>query len=288
MTRYYALTLCWLFCLFPFLVEGQIALPRISPASRVQQMIGLTEVEVAYSRPGKRSRELLGELIPYGEIWRLGANESTNFTVSQDILVNGDSLAAGTYALYALPQKEKFQLIFHADTSLWGDGRESYDPTKDVLRVETPVYFEEFEVENFRIDFQDLHHDRSKMVLAWGNFRVACELSVFTDAYVMQDIEKQMWTNPTAETYYQSARYLQEQGKDQVNALRYLDMAEIIGGPTFYIYRIRALILAQQEKYEEAIEAAEASKLLAEEQGDIEFVRLNRRSIRLWRRLIRN
>lgn len=288
MKRHYLFICCFVLWLSPLLASGQIALPRISPASTIEQTIGLTDVRVTYSRPSKRGRELLGELIPYGELWRLGANETTTFTVSQEILVNGDSLAAGTYALFALPEKDRFQLIFHADTTLWDNEDIVYDESKDVLRLELPIYFEELNVENFRIDFQDLHHDRGQMVLAWGNFRAACELTVFTDQFVMQDIEKQMWTNPTAETYYQSARYLQEQGKNQEDALRYLDMAEIIGGPTLYIYRIRSLILAQQEKYEEAIEVAEASKLLAEEEGNNEFVRLNRRAIRLWRRMIKN
>lgn len=269
-------------------MHSQIALPRISPPSKVQQTIGLTEFEVSYSRPGKRGRELLGELIPFDEVWRLGANESTKLKLSQDILVNGDTLAAGTYAMLAIPQKDQFTIIFNADTTLWGNEEVVYQEAKDVLRVQSPIYYEEFVVENFRIDFQDLHHDFGQMVLAWGNFRVALALTVFTDAYVMQDIEKQMWTNPTAETYYQSARYLQEQGKDQADALRYLDKAEIIGGPSLFIYRIRSLVLAQQERYEEAIEAAEASKLLAQEEGNNEFVRLNRRAIRLWRKMIRN
>lgn len=269
-------------------MQAQIALPRISPSSTIKQTIGLTDFEVEYSRPGKRGRELLGELIPYGRIWRVGANESTKFTVSGDVLVNGDTLKAGTYALYAFPEKEEWEVVFHADTSHWGDGRTAYDFSKDVLRVKSKVYFEENEVENFRIDFQGLNHDSGKMVWAWGNFRLACDITVFTDDFVMNDITRQIWMNPTADTYYQSARYLQEQGKDQEDALRYLDMAEIIGGPKYYVYRVRALVLAQLERYEEAIQAAEASKLLADEEDKDEFVRLNRRSIREWRRFLRN
>ena len=277
-----------LFLTAPLFVNGQIDLPRISPNSTIAQTIGLTDVEVSYSRPSKRGRQLLGELIPYGQVWRLGANESTKFRTSQVLLVNGDSLEAGTYALYAVPEEDAFQIIFHADTTVSGNEDENYDPQQIVLTVESPVYYERFNVENFRIDFQELQHDRATMVIAWGEFRVACELTVFTDAFVMKDIEKQIWTNPTAKTYYQSARYLQEQGKDQENALRYLDKAEIIGGPTLYIYRVRSLVLAQQNKFIEAIEAAEASKSLAQDEGNDEFVRLNRRSIRLWRKEIRN
>lgn len=269
-------------------LKAQIALPRISPASQIKQTVGLTDFEVSYSRPGRRGRELLGELIPYDEVWRLGANESTKIKVSQDILVNGDSLASGTYAMLAIPRKDAFTIIFNSDTTLWGDEEVVYQESEDVLRVESPLYHEDFLVENFRIDFQNLRHDRGQLVLAWGNFRVALDLTVFTDDYVMRDIEKQMWTNPTSETYYQSARYLQEQGKDQEDALRYLDKAEILGGPSLYIYRIRSLVLAQQERFEEAIEAAEASKLLAQEEGNTEFVRLNRRAIRLWRRIVKD
>jgi len=272
----------------PALIQAQIALPRISPNSKIEQTIGLTDITLEYSRPGKRGRELLGALIPYGRIWRVGANESTNFGISNDVLINGDTLKAGVYALYAFPEKEEWKIVFHKDTSLWGDGRTSYDENLDVLRVISQPYFEEEEVENFRIDFQDLTHNSGQMVWAWGKFRVACKIEVFTDQFVMNDIEHQTWTNPTAMTYYESARYLQEQGKDQEMALMYLDKAEIIGGPKYYVYRVRALVLAQLERYEEAIRAAESSKLLAEEDGKDEFVSLNERSIKYWRKKIRN
>ena len=275
-------------CLFSILVQAQIALPRISPASKIHQTIGLTDFEIDYSRPGRRGRTLLGEIIPFGRIWRVGANESTKFSVSQTILVNGDTLEAGIYALYAFPEKEEWEVVFHADTSHWGDGRTAYDSTMDVLRVKATPYAEEHDVENFRIDFQDLTHNSGKMIWAWGTFRIAIELVVLTDDFVMNDIKKQIWTNPTSLTYYESARYLQEQHKEQEAALRYLDRAEIIGGPKYYIYRVRALVLAQLERYEEAIRAAEASKLLAEEEGKDEFVRLNNKSIKDWRLLIQN
>lgn len=278
-------TICALQC---FGTIAQIDLPRISPDARIEQTIGLTKFSINYSRPGKRGRNILGEIIPMERIWRVGANESTKFRVSEDILVNGRKLLAGTYALYAFPHDEEWEVVFHKDTTHWGDGRNDYDPKNDQLRVKGTLDFTDEIVENFRIDFQNLTHNSGQMVWLWDTFKITCEIEVFTDRHVMADIQKQIKENPTRDTYYQSARYLQEQGKDQEDALSYLDMAEIIGGPTYYIYRVRALVLSQLKRYEEAIQSAEESKVLAQLEGKDEFVRLNENSIEDWKAIIRN
>ena len=108
------MTICAFQCFGAF---AQIDLPRISPDSRLEQTIGLTKFSISYSRPGKRERQILGEIIPMERIWRVGANESTKFRVSEDILVNGVELPAGTYALYAFPHKEEWEVVFHKDTT---------------------------------------------------------------------------------------------------------------------------------------------------------------------------
>lgn len=273
-----------LFFLLSWQVRAQITMPRISPGSNIQQAIGLTEFEVDYSRPAKRGRILVNGLIPNGRIWRVGANESTKFKVSHDILVNGNLLKAGVYALYAFPDKENWEIVFHSDTSHWGDGRDAYDPSKDALRVASNIYYEHDEVENFRIDFQNLDHNSGTMVWAWGTFRICVEFTVFTDDYVMKDIEKQVFNNPNALTFYQAARYFQEQEKESELALEYLDKAESIEGATYYIYRVRALILAKLEHYEKAIKSAQTSKELAHREGKDEFVRLNEGYIQEWKK----
>lgn len=273
------------FLLVPIVVQAQISQPRISPASTITQTIGLTNFEVDYSRPGMRGRQLLGELIPYGRIWRVGANESTKLKISHDILVNGEFLKSGVYALYAFPEIDAWEVVFHSDTSHWGDGCTNYNPEDDALRVISIPYFEENVVENFRIDFQDLDHNSGKMVWAWGLFRIAVDLTVFTDESVMLDIEQQVINNPTALTFYQSARYFQEQEKEQEKALIYLDKAEELEGPKYYIYRVRALVLAHLSRFEEAIRSAEISKSLADSEGKDEFVRLNEGYIKEWTQL---
>jgi tetratricopeptide (TPR) repeat protein len=272
----------------PFRTQAQINIPRICPSSTIQQTIGLTDFEVDYSRPAKRGRVLVNGLIPYGRIWRVGANESTKFKVSHDILVNGDTLKAGVYALYAFPDKEKWDIVFHSDTSHWGDGRDAYDPSKDALRVTSNMYYENDNVENFRIDFQNLDHNSGTMVWAWGTFRISVECTVFTDDYVMKDIEKQVLENPNALTFYQAARYFQEQEKESELALEYLDEAESIEGATYYIYRVRALVLAKLEEYEKAIQSAQTSKELAQKEGKDEFVRLNEGYILEWKKQLRS
>ena len=127
----------WLviFCMSTFaMVDAQINPPLVSPRSIIQQYIGLIEVTVDYSRPGKRGRQVMGNLVPYGRIWRVGANESTKITFSDDVKVAGHHIPKGTYALYAFPYEKEWIIIIHKNTQHWGDGRNEYNEKEDLVR----------------------------------------------------------------------------------------------------------------------------------------------------------
>ena len=102
---------------------GQIEHPKASPLAKLQQDIGFTTLEVVYSRPAARGRTIFGDLVPYGRIWRVGANASTKFTTNTSITIDGNELQAGTYALYAFPNESRWEVVIHNNTEHWGDGR---------------------------------------------------------------------------------------------------------------------------------------------------------------------
>lgn len=266
-------------------VHSQLIHPKASPFTKIQQDIGLTTVLVEYSRPAVRGRQLFGQLVPYGRIWRVGANESTKITVNSDIEVMGNTLPPGTYALYAFPEEFLWEVVFHKNTSHWGDGRTEYDPSEDAFRVRIKPEENSEWHENFLISFDSISHNAAVMQWKWGNTIVSIPISVNTQKEMMQAIEKSLDGDPSAQTYYEAARYLQEEGMESARALHYLDKAIALGGDTYYFYRVKSLVEASMKNYQDAIRSAQRSLLLAREEGKDEFVRMNQENIAKWKKL---
>ncbi len=267
-----------------FVGNAQLAHPRASPYQEVVQEVGLSRVRVRYSRPAVRDREVFGGLVPYGRIWRVGANESTKISLSHDMKVGQDLVPAGTYALYAFPQEAFWEVVIHKDTTLWGDGRDAYSPANDLIRFRVvPEAWPEPQ-ENFLITFDHITHNGLQLLLIWDTTCVRIPLSVDTRALMEQQISQALAGKPTAQTYYEAARYLQEEGRDFGRALDYIDKSLQFGGDTYYFYRVKSLILEGLGSYPEAIEAAERSKSLAALEGKDEFVRMNQQNIEKWTR----
>ena len=267
-------------------VEAQLEHPRISPLAVVEQKIGLANIKVVYSRPGVRGRTIIGDLVPYGRIWRVGANESTKITSDTPITIKGNLLLPGTYALYAFPEKDSWEIAFHRNTTLWGDGRDDYDPKEDVFRIQLVPELLPSLRENFMISFDRINHNEMDMNLEWEYTKITIPLEVDTNSLMMEEIERQIQTNPTAQTYYESGRYLQEQDQDLQEALKYLNKAIEIGGDTYYFHRVKSLVEADLGNYAQAIKSARTSLELAYALGKDEFVRMNQKNINLWENML--
>ncbi|QLG44185.1 DUF2911 domain-containing protein [Costertonia aggregata] len=266
---------------------AQIKYPKASPYSSIVQEVGLTKIEVVYSRPAVRGRKIFGELVPHGRIWRVGANASTKITISDTITVSGNQLPAGTYALYAFPEEKEWEIAFHTNISHWGDGRTKYNPNEDVFRLkvvpEKTIHFQE----NFLITFDNISHDTADMIWLWANTKVTIPVIVDTKRMMEAEIEKQLQVNPTAQTYYEAARYYVEQGAKHKLALQYLNKAIALGGDTYYFHRVKSLAEAALGYHETAIVSAEKSLQLANKEGKDEFVRLNQKNIDVWTRKLK-
>ncbi len=265
-----------------YALAAQINHPKASPAAKVEQEVGLSKIVIDYSRPAVRGRKIFGDLVPYGRIWRVGANASTKITVTSEVKIMGNILPAGTYALYAFPEAQKWQIVFHANTAHWGDGRKAYNPEEDVFRVTVIPETLPTKQENFLITFDEVRHDTVNMIWAWDTTRVVIPISVDTHSLMLKEIEIKLGDNPSAQTYYESARYLQEWGTDYRTALAYLNKAITLGGDTYYFYRVKSLVEAALKDYGAAITSAKKSLELASAQEKDEFVRMNQKNIDFW------
>lgn len=273
------------------IISAQLDHPKASPFSRIEQHVGLSKISIEYSRPAAKGRVIFGTdsnglpgLVPYGRIWRVGANESTKITFDTDVRISGHVIPKGVYALYAFPSEKQWEIVFHKNTAHWGDGRAAYNPAEDILRLTAiPTKVLDFQ-ENFMISFDGLTYDRVDMVLHWAHTQIKVPIRVDTKQVMERQIQQKLDNNPTAQTYYEIARYYQEQGIQPLVALEYVNKALELGGETYYFYRIKALVLAALGRYKAAIVSATKSMEISESLGKDEFVRLNQRNINDWKR----
>ena len=263
-----------------FSATAQIKAPQPSPSAEIEQMIGLTEIQVEYSRPGKKDREIFGKLVPYGEIWRTGANASTKFKTDKDIKVNGKELKAGKYALYAIPGEAEWTIIFHNNTSHWGVGE--YKQEEDALRVTAkPIKINE-SIETFSIDFQGLTNNGGTMMLMWDNTIVPVDITVDTDAEMAAQIKSVLVEGPGARDYAAGAKYYMEKGENLEQALTWMNKAVELRPEAFWYVHDKAKLLAKMGKKKEAIAAANKSIELAKanKEGDYGYVGHNEELIK--------
>ena len=241
--------------------------PRTSPMASVSQVVGLAEVEVTYSRPFVKEREVFGELEPWGEVWRTGANEATTFTVNQDAKVDGKALPAGTYSLFTIPEeKGKWTVILNNEAEQWGAFQ--YDPEKDALRVEVaPESTHHHEM--FTVAFTDVTDESVRVNLMWKETRVPFTVSFDTAAIAMEkakeDFEaaKSEPDQQRGRAVFQWANYFLQQEKHLEQAL---EMASWVaqGMESYWTRSLHARALAANGRQQEAVTAARKAMELGE------------------------
>ncbi len=262
---------------------AQIKTPAPSPTGKISQAVGLINVDVEYSRPSKKGRKIFGDLVPFGEIWRTGANASTKVTFSDKAQVGSISLDKGTYALYTIPGEKEWTIIFYSNTSYWGtpDAKE-FKEEEVAARFNVPAKATSSSVETFTIEIGNLRNDGADLFIMWDNTVVAIPITVDTDSKVMDAIKTTM-AGPAAGDYFAAARYYYEQKKDYKQALDWVTKSLELGGDKFWILRLKANIQAELGMYKDAIATATRSTELARADGNSDYPRMNDKSIEEWK-----
>jgi len=273
------LKLIILFC--SSLAVAQIQTPQPSPSTTLEQVVGLTEVKIEYSRPAMRARTIMGDLVPYGSLWRTGANKNTTLSFSDPVTVGGQALAAGTYALFTRPGKSLWEVFFYTETENWGTPQEWQSKSVAAV-IEVPTQSLAEPEESFTISINELTNTGANIHLSWENTRVTLPLEVPTDEKTMASIKETMKGTPKAEDLYQAAVYYRESGRDLQTAKKWIGKAIEMDPGKYWMYRQQALILADLNKKEAAIKAAQSSLELAEKAGNQDYVRLNTKAIEEW------
>ncbi|HOT97460.1 MAG TPA: DUF2911 domain-containing protein [bacterium] len=230
-------------------LQAQVNMPRPSPKASVTQTIGLTDVTITYSRPGVKNRTIWGELVPYGKVWRLGANEATTISFADDVTVEGQPLPKGTYSLHAIPNPEEWTIIVNKVADQWGSY--NYKQEEDALRITVKPQTGPF-VERMLFTFDDVTDESAVVTLAWEKIRVSFKIGVNTQVKVLNNAKATL--SPRA--LFFAAQYAYQNNTELDQAAKWLD-ASIALEENYQNLSFKAGLLAKAGNKKEAVKLGE-------------------------------
>ncbi|MFV5687970.1 DUF2911 domain-containing protein [Flavobacterium sp. ZT3R25] len=264
-----------------FTIEAQVKTPQSSPKSTIIQAVGLTDVEINYSRPSAKGRAVFGNLVPFGKVWRTGANENTTISFSDDVVIDGKTLKKGKYALYTIPKIESWDILFYSTTDNWGNPAE-WNEANVVLKATVKPETLSKNVETFTIGISGLDNNFAFLEMYWENSYAAVKFEVPTEKKAMANIEKAL-AGPAAGDYFSAAQYLYQSNGDNAKALVYVNKAlDMSTEKPFWYNRLKSLIQAKLGDKKGAIETAKLSLAAAEIAKNQDYVKMNKDSIAEW------
>lgn len=266
-----------------FTIEAQVKTPQPSPKSTLNQVVGLTDVTVEYSRPSAKGRPVFGDLVPFGRLWRTGANQNSMVSYSEDVVIKGNTLKKGKYAIFTTPKADMWEIIFYSDTDNWGTP-EKWDENKVALRTNVDPIVLGNHVETFTMAINNLTNDSATLDISWEKTMVSIKFEVPTQKAAMASINKVL-AGPTAGDYFSAAQYLFQSEGDLNKALEYVNKAVSMAKPEdvpFWHLRLKSLIQAKMGNKSGAIETAKLSLAGAEKANNADYVKMNNDSIKEW------
>ncbi|MFN4027945.1 MAG: DUF2911 domain-containing protein [Flavobacterium sp.] len=266
-----------------FTIEAQVKTPQPSPKSTLNQVVGLTDVTVEYSRPSAKGRPVFGDLVPFGRLWRTGANQNSMVSFSEDVVIKGNTLKKGKYAIFTTPKADMWEIIFYSDTDNWGTP-EKWDENKVALRTNVDPIVLGNHVETFTMAINNLTNDSATLDISWEKTMVSIKFEVPTQKAAMASIKKVL-AGPTAGDYFSAAQYLFQSEGDLNKALEYVNKAVSMAKPEdvpFWHLRLKSLIQAKMGNKSGAIETAKLSLAGAEKANNADYVKMNNDSIKEW------
>lgn len=267
---------------FAVILHAQVTTPQPSPFSKVEQKVGLTDVTLEYSRPGVKGRAIFGDLVPYGKLWRTGANKNTIITFSDDVVFNGQEVKAGSYAIFATPGESLWEIVLYADTENWGTPQK-WDDSKVAAIAKVQAYPIPFNVETFTIDINNISNGGATLEIIWEKTYLGVPFEVPTDDKVLASINEALNGTPKANDYYAAAVYYLQENKDMKQAKEWIDKAMAMSeNPQFWQLRQQSLIYAKTGDTQGAIKIAKESLEAAKKAGNDDYVKMNQDSLKEW------
>lgn len=237
---------------------AQLKSPNASPRSNISQIIGLVSVNLDYSRPSKKSREIFGGLVPYNKIWRTGANNPTTISFSDYVKINNQLISAGEYHLYSVPTESTLDLVIYEKTDAWGS-LPTFDKSKVIARVSSDFIDLPNTVETFTISFENISNNGSTLNIMWDNKLAIYNIDALTKDKMIKNINNVMNNNPSSNDYSRAAMYYFEEDIDIEKAMEWINKAyKDSDNLRYWHLRYKALIYEKAGKLNKALEYAES------------------------------
>jgi hypothetical protein len=255
-----------------FAQAPKLEFPAPSPACTIKQRVGLTDIEIVYSRPSMKGRQIFGSLVPYGAVWRTGANAATKISFNTSVKLNGTEIAAGTYAFYTIPGENEWTIILNKGV---GQSGTQYDQAADVARFKaTPVKLSDTSIDTLTIEFNHVRDESAVITLVWEQTVVPVKVELDLTSKLVPQIEEAMSATEGRKPYYQAAMFYYDHDQDLKKASQWVDAA-IAEREAHYIVYLKARILAKLGDKQGAIAAAKRSTELAINAKDTGYVKMN-------------
>ena len=244
--------------------------PQPSPTQTIKQDFGISSIELIYSRPGIKGRKIFGDLVPWGKVWRTGANSATRIKFSDDVTIGGQTLKAGEYAIYTVPNEKEWEIIINKGSENWGT---DYKQEDDILRVKASPVKLESPIETFTMQFANVKPNSADLQIMWDKTLVSVPITTDIDQKIMAQIDNVM--NKDTRPYFSAAMYYMETGRDLNQAVAWFDKAIEQNPNAYWVYHQKANALAKLGKKDEAKVTAQKSMDLAKAQKNDDYVKLN-------------
>lgn len=279
--QFLSLAVAVLALLFTTSLSAQIQTPSASPSAKTETTVGMTDVHVEYSRPGVKGRKIFASdgLVPFGNVWRTGANQATKITFGGDVMVAGKEVKAGSYAILTKPMADMWEvMMFPYESGSWN----AYTKMTPAVTVTAKAQTFPGKVENFTIMFDEYTMNSANLYMMWDKTMVALPIKTNVKEAVMANIDRVM-AGPGVNDYYQAASFMGDNGGDKKKALEYINKAVEMSGdsPRYWMVRRQGLLLADLGMKKEAKAAFNRSMGLAKEAGNEDYVRLNQKSLEM-------
>ena len=255
-----------------YLSYSQLQSPVASPKTKIFQKVGLVDINLEYSRPSKNDRKIFGGLVPYGKIWRTGANNPTLLSFSDNIKLNNKLIEKGDYHIYSVPSESNLDLIIYEKTDAWGSLSE-FDESLIKARVVSNFIDLPITVETFTITFNNISNNGASLIINWDNKQAVYEIDVLTKGKMIKNINKILSENPTANDYRKAAVYYYEENIDISKAVKWIDSAfKDSDNLKYWQLRYKALIYEKAGNIIKAKEYAEKGFKNAKEINSIDGI----------------
>ena len=254
--KYHFLSALFIALLIAGSAQGQLKLPALSPTAKITQDFSTSSIEISYSRPSMRGRKIFGDVVPYGKVWRTGANAATKIKIGEDLEIAGHKLKAGEYAVYTIPNKDKWEIIFNTGIGNWGT--DGYGTENDVARFTVKPSSIDGNCQTFTILITDITFTTCKIEMVWERTKIVLPVVAHNEENIATNIDKVI-NHPAQPPYFQAANYYFETDQKMDVALSYVNKSLEDNPKAFYMWYLKARIEKKLGNKEEAIAAAKKS-----------------------------